>query len=142
MIHTIQISAAIARRLEEYCRGTCPKEACGLLYGTADSATACITGFKPLANASPYPERHFSFSPEEWISVLYAPDEDSPDRIIGIFHSHPASPAVPSEEDLSLHWNFETYAILSLHEEKPSIRCYRPLPGKVWHEQKVMIRNG
>lgn len=140
---TVWMDASLANELTDYCQGQSPREACGLLFGAVhDGSGLEVRRIQPLRNASVSPAHHFEFAPEDWIAALYTPAADASDRLIGIFHSHPAGPAVPSSEDLALQWPFPVYAIISLHKKKPSIRFFHPQQEMAWREQKVMIRNG
>ena len=93
-----------------------PCEACGYLLGisTEDEGNVVAENY-PMENADHSPE-HFSFVPREQFAALkYARSRGL--RILANWHSHPASPSRPSQEDLRLA-NDPTirYAILSLHE--------------------------
>lgn len=72
-------------------------EVCGLLGGRGETATSLY----PLANVAEAPATTFFIDPRAQIGALQtmrARDED----LLGIFHSHPASPAQPSPRDLEL----------------------------------------
>ena len=88
-----------------------PNETCGYLLGTDDTVTENYW----MKNIDHSPE-HFSFAPKDQFAALkYARQQGL--KILANWHSHPASPSRPSEEDLRLA-NDPTirYAILSLHE--------------------------
>lgn len=142
---TVLLDAAAADALAGYCRSALPEEACGLLLGISPSAPGDplrITGIRPLRNAASDPCRRFEFAPEDWTNAVLSSSGD-PNGWIGIFHSHPEGPELPSAEDLTLEWSFPVCLILAYpHKKEPSIRCYRSRPGGDWREQKVMIHNG
>ncbi|MBP1963448.1 proteasome lid subunit RPN8/RPN11 [Paenibacillus aceris] len=52
---------------------------------------------------------------------------DSQNPVIGLFHSHPTAPAIPSELDLQTLWHtIPTYWILSLqHMHNPELLLYQ-----------------
>ena len=115
--------------IEEICnhaRQIYPEECCGLLIGTvagekkivtevlqtennweADSATfAEMTGSK---------RNRFSIDPR----VLLQTQKDARERhlnIIGIYHSHPDSTAIPSEYDRRIAWSGYSYVIIAVRE--------------------------
>ena len=93
-----------------------PNETCGYLLGTDNGdSEAEVTENYWMENIDHSPE-HFSFSPREQFAALkYARQNGL--KILANWHSHPASPSRPSQEDLRLA-NDPTirYAILSLHE--------------------------
>ena len=88
-----------------------PNETCGYLLGIDNVVTENYW----MENIDHSPE-HFSFKPKDQFAALkYARSKGL--RILANWHSHPASPSRPSQEDLRLA-NDPTirYAILSLHE--------------------------
>ena len=92
-------------------RQDAPNESCGYLLGTGDTVTENFW----MENIDHSPE-HFSFAPRDQFAALkYARSNGL--KILANWHSHPASPSRPSQEDLRLA-NDPTirYAILSLHE--------------------------
>ncbi|MDR0864507.1 MAG: M67 family metallopeptidase [Candidatus Symbiothrix sp.] len=90
-----------------------PDEACGLLIGKENT----VVKQYPLTNVDHSPE-HFSFDPKEQFGVLREARSQGL-QIIANYHSHPASPARPSEEDIRLAFDPDiTYIILSLQEKE------------------------
>ena len=82
-----------------------------------------------MENIDHSPE-HFSFAPKDQFAALkYARQNDL--KILANWHSHPASPSRPSQEDLRLA-NDPTirYAILSLHEGV-HLNSFKILNGEV-----------
>ncbi|MDR2774614.1 MAG: M67 family metallopeptidase [Tannerella sp.] len=96
-----------------------PDEACGLLTGKDGVAQARYA----MTNTDHSPE-HFSFSPHEQFNVLKEARRNGR-KIIANYHSHPASPARPSEEDIRLAFDAHiVYIIISLAAEKPDIKAF------------------
>ena len=88
-----------------------PCESCGYLLGQGDAVTENYW----MENVD-HSSEHFSFAPRDQFAALkYARSRGL--KILANWHSHPASPSRPSQEDLRLA-NDPTirYAILSLHE--------------------------
>lgn len=111
-----------------------PVESCGYLLGTdKDIATENY----PMTNVD-HSEEHFSFDPKEQFAVLkYARQKGL--KIVGNWHSHPASPSRPSEEDKRLAYDPNIlYFILSLAEEKPVLNAFRIVDGEV--KEKIPLR--
>jgi proteasome lid subunit RPN8/RPN11 len=78
----------------------------------------------PLNNPDASPE-HFSISPKAQVEAVRAMRSLglSP---LGNFHSHPSTPARPSDEDIRLaHDPAASYCILSLAGEEPVLKCFR-----------------
>ena len=88
-----------------------PDESCGYLLGRGDEVTENYA----MENIDHSPE-HFSFAPRQQFAALkYAREHGL--QILANWHSHPASPSRPSQEDIRLANDPNIrYAILSLHE--------------------------
>lgn len=97
-----------------------PLEACGLLAGVGERVTKCYV----LTNVDASPE-HYSMKPEEQFAAM-KDMRASQLKLLGIWHSHPASPARMSAEDMRLAFTPDTvYAILSLAEPgRPLLRAF------------------
>ena len=111
-----------------------PVESCGYLLGT-DRETATET--YPMTNID-HAEEHFSFDPkEQFAAIKYARKNGL--TIVGNWHSHPASPSRPSEEDKRLAYDPSIlYFILSLAEEEPVLNAFRIVDGEV--TEKTALR--
>lgn len=111
-----------------------PVESCGYLLGP-DKETA--TENFPMTNID-HSEEHFSFDPkEQFAAIKYARQQGL--KIVGNWHSHPASPSRPSEEDKRLAYDPNIlYFILSLAAEKPVLNAFRIVEGEV--TEKIALR--
>ena len=96
-------------------RQDAPNETCGYLLGTSSEDGDIVTENYEMENIDHSPE-HFSFNPKDQFAALkYARSKGL--KILANWHSHPASPSRPSQEDLRLANDLTIrYAILSLHD--------------------------
>ncbi len=78
-----------------HARAELPNEACGLLSGSLDEHRA--VAFHPARNAEASPLR-YSIDPEDQVRLTFEIEALGRD-VVGIFHSHTRSPAVPSATD-------------------------------------------
>ncbi len=63
-------------------------------------------------------------------------------EIVGAYHSHPRSPAVPSATDLAeAHYEEFLYVIVSLAGAEPDVRAYRLVPGPRFEALRFEIRD-
>lgn len=101
----------IIDQMTEQAKKDAPVETCGYLLGRDGT----VTENYPMTNIDHSPE-HFSFDPKEQFAALrHARNHGL--QILANWHSHPASPSRPSQEDLRLANDPSIrYAILSLHE--------------------------
>ncbi len=106
-----------------------PNEACGYLAGNDD---VLLLSYQ-LTNIDHSPE-HFSFDPsEQFRAVKDARNKEL--KILANYHSHPVTPARPSQEDIRLAYDPEIrYIIISLAEAEPVIRAFRIINGSATNE--------
>ena len=101
-----------------------PEEGCGLLAGKVQDGRKTVHKVYPLENRDASPV-HFSLDPRDQFEVL-ADARMHGWTGLGNFHSHPTTPARPSEEDLRLAFDREAcYLIISLIHDVPEIRAFR-----------------
>jgi desampylase len=74
-----------------------PREACGLLFGTADAVTA----WQAAENVAEDPERRFEIDPRALFAALRA-ERGGGARLAGYWHSHPSGDATPSRTDAAM----------------------------------------
>lgn len=102
-------------------RKAAPLEACGLLGG----ADGVATEFYELTNVDASGE-HYSMKPEDQFAAVKDMRGKNA-RMLAIWHSHPATPARMSEEDLRLAYTPEVvYLIQSLADPAdPDLQGFR-----------------
>ena len=116
-----------------------PNESCGYLLGslTPNPSPKGEGDFEAVVTENYWMENidhsaeHFSFAPKDQCAALkYARSKNL--KILANWHSHPASPSRPSQEDLRLA-NDPTirYAILSLLDGEPKLNSFKILNGEV-----------
>jgi len=113
-----------------HARAGLPNEACGLIAGNVVNDIKTIEKVYLLSNPDSSRE-HFSIDPTEQLAAV----KDM--RALGLvplgnFHSHPATPARPSDEDIRLSYDPKaSYLILSLAEETPVLKAFGVINGEV-----------
>lgn len=102
-------------------------EVCGLIAAKDGRPTRFI----PVTNVAGQPDRLFSMAPKQQIDALRRMREEG-EELFGIFHSHPRSPAVPSDRDLQeAGYPNALYLIASLNTKGVlEMRGYRLHGGK------------
>lgn len=122
----MKIDDNVIKVIIEQAKKDAPIESCGLLLGIDDHVTESYW----MENID-HSEEHFSFSPKDQFAALkYARSKEL--KILANWHSHPASPSRPSEEDLRLANDPNIrYAILSLQNGKVHLNSFKVLNGKV-----------
>ena len=62
-------------------------------------------------------------------------------EILAVYHTHPASPARPSEEDLKLAYDPDmVYMIISLLKKECEVKAFKISNGKAY-EELVAVKN-
>ena len=96
----MKIPQEIIDKLISQARQDAPNESCGYLLGTSGPEGDVVTEHYWMENIDHSPE-HFSFAPKDQFTALrYARSKGL--KILANWHSHPASPSRPSQEDLRL----------------------------------------
>ena len=91
-----------------------PYECCGLLLGRFRAEEKIVSETYPISNAREESAKRnrFLITPEELMrGERYARGKDL--EVVGFYHSHPDSPAVPSQYDLEHAWPTYSYIIVS-----------------------------
>lgn len=123
----ITITRSAYTKLLQICGEAWPQEACGVIACTR----AVIDTVIPIKNSHPEPSKAFSFDPAEWTAAYFGM-QTSRQSLVGLFHSHPSSEAVPSRLDYDGLWPASSlsYWIVSLkNPDSPYVQAYRPIRG-------------
>lgn len=126
----IQIPQAIHDDLINHAKEGFPLEVCGILGGSGDAVSAIYR----MTNTDASNE-HFMMEPKEQFAVI----KDLRAKglaMLAIYHSHPETPARPSQEDIKLALTPEvSYLIISLADaDIPVINSYKISSGNVEFE--------
>ncbi|MCR4809152.1 MAG: M67 family metallopeptidase [Prevotella sp.] len=131
----MHIPKNIIEELIEQARKDAPNESCGYLLGISspqseEDGGEVVTENYWMENID-HSSEHFSFAPKDQFAALkYARSKGL--KILANWHSHPASPSRPSQEDLRLA-NDPTirYAILSLLDGEPRLNSFKIINNEV-----------
>lgn len=95
---------------------TFPDECCGFLFGKEEEHRF-ITQSAAVNNAKDGDKkRRFEIAPRDYMKAeQYALEHDI--TLLGIYHSHPLHPAVPSEHDRVAAQPFFSYVIISVNQQ-------------------------
>lgn len=138
----LTISRSDLQAVIDHCREAYPNEACGILAGREGR----IVKVYPMRNTKPSPVS-YEMNPAEQFQVL-KDIRDEGLTLMGIFHSHPRSPAYPSSVDVEkAYWpgtafpNYPEalYVIVSLSEQQPVVKGFSILEGSVREEHLSVV---
>ncbi len=132
----MKIRQSIIDHLVQHAQADAPVEACGYLA----EADEVVTAIYRLKNVDNSPE-HFSFSPAEQFAAVRQM-RTAGQRLRAVYHSHPATPARPSQEDILLANDPALiYVIVSLAGHKPDVKSFRIRDGQVTAELLTIIQD-
>lgn len=114
---TLIIPKPLHDRVKTHLQGTYPNEGGGFLIGQIDGENRVVTEIHPVVNVFETEEQYHRYLMEDG---AYQAAEDYADGqgliLIGYFHSHPDSPAIPSEFDRVHAFPNFMYLILSVQD--------------------------
>ncbi|RMF79243.1 MAG: M67 family peptidase [Chloroflexi bacterium] len=96
----VLLSKQLQAQIFEQMEATFPNEGGGFLLGDKDGDTTTITDVIAIENVFESEEQYhrYAMTPQDWMRL-----EDEADSrgltLLGYYHSHPNSPAIPSEYD-------------------------------------------
>lgn len=121
----------------EHAKKFLPNEDCGLLGGTINGEVKTVEKIYFLSNIDASPE-HFSMDAKKQFAAVKDIRANG-FKFLGNFHSHPSSPARPSEEDKRLVFDKNlSYLILSLAGTAPILKSFNFDKDKNVFEEKIL----
>jgi proteasome lid subunit RPN8/RPN11 len=136
----LMLAATAVEEIIHHAREHAPIEACGYL-GEKDGQIQRVVRLKNV-DASP---EHFSLDPKEQFAAMRQMRGEGY-ALRAVYHSHPASPARPSQEDIRLAFDPQlSYVIVSLAGPLPDVKSFRIRAGVAESEEiriSAAIRKG
>ena len=109
-LRRVVITRQVSDAIQSHALETRPEECCGLLAGDGN----VISSAYRLHNEAGQPETRYFASPEDLFAAMKAMRQEGLE-MMGIYHSHPNSPAYPSKSDVELAFYSDSiYFIVSL----------------------------
>jgi proteasome lid subunit RPN8/RPN11 len=131
----LKITGTVYDAVIAHAENAAPKEACGFLGGESGFASFHF----PMRNTDDSAV-HFTMDPAEQFAVLKKAIKLGI-KLTVCYHSHPATPARPSEEDLKTLCDPKlSYIIVSLADGQADLRSYRIKNGVATVEEIKVIR--
>jgi [CysO sulfur-carrier protein]-S-L-cysteine hydrolase len=116
----LAIRKSVVDAVFDHARSGVPYEACGYLA----QKDGVVVRFFPLKNIDKSAE-HFSFDPGEQFAVVRE-IRRSGLKTAAVLHSHPNTPARPSQEDIRLARDPDmSYVIVSLAQSEPVVKSFK-----------------
>ena len=117
----VQVLRSVYQAMVSHALDERPNECCGLLSGT----NGVISRSYRAENVAENTRVRYEAAPLDVRRILEEID-DAGEQHLGIYHSHPNSPAYPSATDRKLAAYDVTYVVISLKTRaKPNVRAFR-----------------
>ncbi len=122
----LHLSSTHLQAIQAHAQSTYPEECCGLMVGRVTAEGNVLASVVPVENVwapgvdDGFPElaskrKRYWIAPEVMLAEMrQAREQDL--AIVGIYHSHPDHPAIPSECDRQYAWPQYSYLIVSVHQ--------------------------
>lgn len=160
MTHLLKVNSKHLQEMKSHGESTYPEECCGLLLGHIQGDVKTVvevwptenvwdkqvaTAFEGVNNSTRQlgsKQTQFSIAPEVMLQV----QKQARDRelaIIGIYHSHPDHPAMPSEFDRAIAWQRYSYIIISVQQGTASdLRSWTLDPHHQFQPEDIITVSG
>jgi proteasome lid subunit RPN8/RPN11 len=110
----LELNSASRTAMEAHAIGSFPNECCGFFFGRNHGESRSVTDVFLVTNAKEGDQRRrFAIAPLDYMRAEKEALERGLD-LLGIYHSHPLHPAVPSEHDLAQALPTFSYIILQV----------------------------
>lgn len=112
----IVLNQSVVREMHDHATSVYPEECCGLLLGKRGTgATKVVSGSERMDNVFQKQERfhRYAIDPMKFMDAENKAKEMN-QEIVGIYHSHPDSPAKPSSYDTSRAWPGFSYVVIEV----------------------------
>ena len=115
----LKIAPSVIAEMLAHAREEAPRECCGLLVGTLGEVTRAVRARNLESGVT-----RFLVDPQDHFEAIRSARSEGRE-IVGAYHSHPASPPLPSETDRAQAYGGSDflYVIVSLVNEE--VRAYR-----------------
>jgi proteasome lid subunit RPN8/RPN11 len=110
----IELSAELVDEIRRHGTETYPEECCGGLLGERRDGTVRVLSAERVPNrGTERKERRYTIDPRDYLRLERLAGETGL-SVVGIYHSHPDHPAVPSEFDREHAWPYFHYVIVAV----------------------------
>lgn len=128
---SVTLDSEVETRIRKHARKGYPEETCGFLLGQVGQGPfgqepRVIEAMIPVPNQQQDERRRrFLMGPEAFREAERRALEEGLD-VVGVYHSHPDHPAVPSEVDRKHAWPWYSYLIIAVTKGEPGpIRAWQ-----------------
>jgi proteasome lid subunit RPN8/RPN11 len=145
---SIEISTQQLKIIYSHAESIYPEECCGILLGKLNrdwhkvvmEVIPTINAWEPSSDEISRTKHSRYIIPSQEIFQAQKRAESSQLEIIGFFHSHPDTVAVPSECDREQAWEIYSYPIVSVIQGKvQSIASWRLDDNRIFQAEEIKL---
>ena len=108
----LKITDNVQNKIKKHAEEIFPNECCGFFYGSEEDRI--VTHFQPVVNSKTGDQRRrFEIHPKDYMQAEKFAIENGL-NLMGVYHSHPNHPAIPSEHDRKQAVPYFSYIIVSV----------------------------
>lgn len=136
----VQLELDIEALLLDDARQAFPNECCGFLFGFEAGENRILTDILVVNNSKDGDKRRrFEIAPIDYLKAERYADEKGL-ALLGVYHSHPNHPAIPSEHDRVAAQPYFSYVIVSVYEKgRTDIRSWRLDDNRQFDEEAIGV---
>lgn len=134
----LDVYASAMNEMKSHGEDAFPNECCGFFYGEENDGFRVVTLAKRIENVKEGDQRRrFEISGKDYLKAeRFAAKEGL--TLLGIYHSHPVHPAIPSEHDLAVAMPWFSYLIVSVEPEGVDhVRSWQLTPDREFEEETI-----
>ncbi|MDA0728321.1 MAG: M67 family metallopeptidase [Bacteroidetes bacterium] len=135
----LDIDHKALKAMTDHAEAAFPNECCGFFYGDESGGIRQVTLSTQVTNSKEGDQRRrFAISDKDYLQAeRHAAREGL--TLLGVYHSHPLHPAIPSEHDLAVALPFFSYIIVSVEPEGTShVRSWQLDADRQFAEEHIV----
>lgn len=117
----LKLNHTALHKIKFHAMRTYPEECCGVLLGREENQGRFVCDVIQTNNAkSEYRTRRYLITPEDYKRA----EEEAQEKgvsLIGLYHSHPDNPPLPSQFDLERALPWWSYVIVAVEDAQPTV---------------------
>ncbi len=137
----IILTGKLLNQMEHHALADYPNECCGFFFGNELASSRQILAIRSVENSKEGDKRRrFEISAKEYMMAERFAQEQQL-ALLGVYHSHPNHPAIPSEHDLKQAVPYFSYIIMSADGRQVEQTTSWQLIGDQFIEEEIIIEN-
>jgi proteasome lid subunit RPN8/RPN11 len=135
----LDIDPKAMKAMTDHAEAAFPNECCGFFYGTEDGKVRSVITSTEVTNSKEGDQRRrFAISDMDYLRAeRHAAKEGL--TLLGVYHSHPLHPAIPSEHDLAVALPYFSYIIVSVQPNGTDhVRSWQLNDSRQFEEEHIV----